>query len=280
MDSTLRHGLPREGGWRYSRPDAQKLPSTFTSEYTHPSEYHTQYSSGEHAAPEAEEHNRQGISRPRVKTSTFSQLKLWRLDILAILLAIGLVVGIFLLLDAYNGRQISTWTEPITLTAAAAILSAANAAALAKVASSVISQEKWAWFWSLEANPRVMGPPLKDMDRFDEASRGPWGAILLLKTGVKKPALLIPLVVTVFAVAMGPFVQQAVRPVQCEFEVEDDTATIPKLQSLYSTNGFRAWGQFGMFLPSTKRIPRRQLLSYSTKSKLRVQLATELYSLG
>jgi hypothetical protein len=251
MQSSSRHRISR-GGWLYSRADTSNPSTTFAPQYAHPSDYHARHSSKDHIVPETEKEargNGHGNRQNSVKNSTLSRLKLWWLETLAAVVAIGLLVGIYSILAAYDGEQISTWTAPITLTAVVSIFSTANRVALANIASNIISQAKWSWFWSPETNPRVMGPPIKDMELFDEASRSPSGASLLLKNSLKKPALILPLVVAIFATATGPFVQQAVQLIPCEYHDRDGTATIPKLQSLYvipSNTSSKTWGIHGI----------------------------------
>lgn len=212
---------------------------------THSSEYHQVFLRTEGDTRGNGHENGQA----RVKISTLSRLIAWWSEALAVAAAIGLLLGIYYILVAYDGQEISTWTASITLTAVVSILSTGIRVALAKVASSVISQAKWSWFWSQEINPRSIGQPIEDMELFDEASRSSSGASQLLKYSLKRPALLFPLVVAILSTATGPFVQQAVQPVTCEYQEKGSTATIPKLQSLYSLpspNGSRTWGLHGI----------------------------------
>lgn len=139
-------------------------------------------------------------------------------------LALGLLIAIFVILDAYNGEQTRTWKGSINLSALIATLSTISRIALGAVTSEIISQDKWSLF----------GVPkkLSNLEKFDQASRGPWGTFLLLRTSLKKPYLLVTLVVALISVAMGPFPQQAVVIEECTYVSEKETATIPNMRTL------------------------------------------------
>jgi hypothetical protein len=64
------------------------------------------------------------------------------------------------------------WAFALSPNAVVSILGAVSRASLAFAISAAMSQEKWTWF-------RRSARPLIDFDRFDEASKGPWGSIRL-----------------------------------------------------------------------------------------------------
>jgi hypothetical protein len=73
----------------------------------------------------------------------------------------------------YDGKRQPQYLLPgITLNAYIAVFAAIAKAALILPVSEAIGQLKWLWFWE-EAN-------LWDFCTFDEATRGPWGALMLL----------------------------------------------------------------------------------------------------
>ena len=92
----------------------------------------------------------------------------------------------------------------ITPNALLSILAAVGKSSLLLPMSSAIGQMKWSYFGK---RPRA----LIDMQRFDEASRGPIGAVSLLCT-IHWKAIVASMaaVVTVLALAVDPFTQQAV----------------------------------------------------------------------
>ncbi|KAK5636237.1 hypothetical protein RRF57_011949 [Xylaria bambusicola] len=183
---------PYQGGWQSTTYEhgPWQVSGDFSHQYIHPPGHYTTVPLtdrdplGEHSDKrDYTSTQRHGLSIAHARSgknskrgSVGTMLKLWSSDIAAILLAICVLVGVFVLLAYYDGKQTSTWTHPIALTTVVSILSTANSTALASVASNIISQAKWTWFWSPKTNPRLQGPPIKDMERFDQASRGVSGA--------------------------------------------------------------------------------------------------------
>lgn len=151
-------------------------------------------------------------------------VNLWLTEILSVLLAISLLVASFIILDIFDGQQTGNWRAPINLSAFIATLSTISRIALATVASEIISQDKWSWF----AKPRA----LHYIETLDQASRGPWGSLRLLSKSGKKPYLLVVLIVALTSIAMGPFAQQAVLIVQCQYVDDTEKASIPNVRAL------------------------------------------------
>jgi hypothetical protein len=76
-----------------------------------------------------------------------------------------------LLLGYYDGRPLPNLS--ISLNAYIAVLSSIFKFAIAIPVESSLGQAKWNWF---AQQPR----PLEDFEHFDNASRGPYGAAVLL----------------------------------------------------------------------------------------------------
>ncbi|EKG16900.1 hypothetical protein MPH_05881 [Macrophomina phaseolina MS6] len=91
-----------------------------------------------------------------------------------------------------------------------------------------ISQLKWYWF----NEPQ----PLIDLDRFDTASRGPWGSLLLLFHTRKHYLASLGAFITIAALAVDPFSQQVLQYYDCLEPVAGSIARIPKTNR-YSTGG-------------------------------------------
>lgn len=98
----------------------------------------------------------------------------WTWEVVALLLAIGAVASIIALLVRYNGRPLPSWPYEITLNALIAVLTTIANAAMAFPLSSGLGQLKW-------ERMRKGYTPLADMEVLDEASRGAWGAINMLR---------------------------------------------------------------------------------------------------
>ncbi|RSL45118.1 hypothetical protein CEP54_014409 [Fusarium duplospermum] len=102
----------------------------------------------------------------------------WWLELFALCVCLGSFSGLLYLLLAYDGKPISEWTQfPLSLNALVSILSGISRDYLAFVISMCLSQAKWNW-----ATRYV--EPLVDFERFDAASRGPWGSPRLMSVQV------------------------------------------------------------------------------------------------
>jgi len=97
----------------------------------------------------------------------------WTLEIIAILISTGAIVSIVALLYRENERPISAWRLAATLNTIVAALGTIARSTLAFALSACVGQQKWNW---LQRRP----DSLVAWERFDEASRGPWGGTRLL----------------------------------------------------------------------------------------------------
>ncbi|KAF5002015.1 hypothetical protein FDECE_10757 [Fusarium decemcellulare] len=85
------------------------------------------------------------------------------------------------LLFTFDDQPISKWTKfPLSLNAVVSILAGVSNACLAFIISMCLSQCKWNWVGRFVE-------PLIDFDRFDAASRGPWGSLRLLRSMTRRP---------------------------------------------------------------------------------------------
>lgn len=130
-------------------------------------------------------------------------LNTWFLEILAMLLSVSCMIAIFVVLKVYDGRSIPQLPYGITLNALISILATASKTALLYLVGSALSQLKWCWF---QKDRRV-----QDIQSFDDASRGPWGSVILLLELKWRSFASIGALVTILALAFDPFVQQVLR---------------------------------------------------------------------
>jgi hypothetical protein len=92
----------------------------------------------------------------------------------------------------------------LTLNAFVSVLSRIAGAALLLPVAEALGQLKWSWF--IRGDSKKMW----DFEMFDNASRGPWGAFLLLIHTKGKTIAALGALVTIFALALDPFFQQVV----------------------------------------------------------------------
>ena len=147
--------------------------------------------------------------RPHRASSKSSLLKRvlrlsWWWEIGAILLAIGCASSIVATLFFMDGKPLQEWKLPIQPNSLVAIFSTVAKSALLFAIGEGVGQLKWLYF----EKPRV----LSQMENFDQASRGPWGASIFL-WNVRGTALLASLgaFLTVLLLAFEPITQQVIE---------------------------------------------------------------------
>lgn len=107
------------------------------------------------------------------RVSILGALGAWKLEAIAVVLAVGFLAAIFITLSHFNGRDVPNWPVSLNLNSLVAIYATILRALLLFAMAEVLSQEKWYWFH----RPR----PLSQLDDFDLASRGVLGSIKLLR---------------------------------------------------------------------------------------------------
>lgn len=129
--------------------------------------------------------------------------KRWLLEIISwciSALCMAVIVGVLIY---YRDSKLPRWPGGLTLNAFIAVLSKISGAALILPVSEALGQLKWSWF---QGNSKTMW----DFEIFDNASRGPWGAFLLLIRTKGKALAAIGALITLFSLALDPFFQQVV----------------------------------------------------------------------
>jgi hypothetical protein len=96
----------------------------------------------------------------------------WKWEFLTWLLGTGALASLVALLVVFRERSLEDWTLDIGLATVVAALSQVAQSALLVSVSSCIGQLKWDWLRSKRS--------VSDLDRFEEASRGPQGSLMLL----------------------------------------------------------------------------------------------------
>ncbi|KAF1830927.1 hypothetical protein BDW02DRAFT_601250 [Decorospora gaudefroyi] len=125
----------------------------------------------------------------------------WWWELLSWTVSFGCVAAIVVVLWFYDGKKQAEYLlTGITLNAYVAVFAAVSKAALILPVSEAIGQLKWIWFRDEAA--------LWDFQLYDAASRGPWGAAMLLIKTRCKHLVSLGALVTVLALAFEPFFQQ------------------------------------------------------------------------
>lgn len=164
--------------------------------------------------------------------------KLWKWEIFNCVLAIGMLASIFGVLKRYNGQRIPDWGATINLSTLVALLATLLRVFLVYVVAEIIGQAKWEYFAG-DGRPTER-PPMRrlvETSRFQDASQGSIGAMKLLPTILRDPATLLAVVVMVFSLGTGSFVQQAIQTQHCQFPVDNANASLPISQNLTAGQG-------------------------------------------
>ncbi|KAH7312701.1 hypothetical protein B0I35DRAFT_437558 [Stachybotrys elegans] len=97
----------------------------------------------------------------------------WTLELSMMLASTSALLAAIILMVLHDNKPLAKWSFPLSFNTVISILGATSRASLAFVIGSCISQGKWNWF-------RRRVDAIIVFDRFDDASRGPWGSIRLL----------------------------------------------------------------------------------------------------
>ncbi|KAK2808824.1 hypothetical protein FQN50_004300 [Emmonsiellopsis sp. PD_5] len=131
----------------------------------------------------------------------------WFWEIGSSILGILCVVATAVILSVYNGKKAPELPRYITLNAIISILATVIKATIIVAVAAGISQLKWLWLQDTRS--------LHDLQIFDDASRGPLGALHMAFYLRGRHLASLGALIAVLAVAMEPFMQQLmVYPVE------------------------------------------------------------------
>lgn len=159
----------------------------------------------------------------------------WSFSFFALSIASALLISIIVILVKYDGQQLPHWPFSININTLVALLSTIYRASIVVVLADIIGQAKWAWF---REKPR----PLKQLQIYDDASRGVWGSFRLiqaLRFGARgNPLALIAAFTTILSLAVGPFAQQAVKTTTCTQTMASESGTISVANTVPGTDSY------------------------------------------
>ncbi|KAK7414440.1 hypothetical protein QQX98_006719 [Neonectria punicea] len=148
--------------------------------------------------------------------SLFSRAE-WLLEVATLLLSLGLLFVIAYIFWITDDKPLSDWQFPISLNAVISILTTSCSAAMMHGVSEFISQLKWLHF---KKGPRQ----LANLEKFDEASRGPWGSFKFLY-GITWNLATLGAFITICRLAFAPLAQQVVEYPERNINRTDGSAT-------------------------------------------------------
>jgi hypothetical protein len=134
-------------------------------------------------------------------------VKRWLLEIVSWTFSAVCMTAVIAVLIYLKDDPLSKWSlaekTGLTLNAYISVLSKMAGAALILPVSEALGQLKWSWF---QQNSKQMW----DFEIFDNASRGPWGSVLLLLRTKGKALAALGAMITLCMMALDPFFQQVV----------------------------------------------------------------------
>ncbi len=127
----------------------------------------------------------------------------WLFELLAALMCTATFIAMAAILYQYDGGTIPRLPFGVPLNAVIATIATMTKASLLLVATSALSQFKWLW---VQDKRRSGTRRLQDLQMFDEASRGPLGALKMLCSTPQSIASIGAMIVLV-SLAFDPFIQ-------------------------------------------------------------------------
>ncbi|CEJ83115.1 hypothetical protein VHEMI03142 [[Torrubiella] hemipterigena] len=162
-----------------------------------------------------------------------ASLRIWKWELISLLVSYLSFMSIIAVLAAFQGKLLSSWSGLISINAIIAILATIFKAALVLPVTEGISQLKWLWLFQEQRS-------LVDVDRYDQASRGAWGSILLIarQFSEKKKSYLASLGAFIFLLTLitDPFYQAAVQVNTC-YHNSTALASVPRVNHYTATQG-------------------------------------------
>jgi hypothetical protein len=140
----------------------------------------------------------------------------WLWEALSSILALGLLVAITLIFCYMDNKPLSVWSAPISLSATIATLATGYTTSLMYGVSIFIGQAKWLHF-------KRKSRKLAEFEIFDEASRGVWGSLQLLKLGLNLATM--GALITILRLSFSPFAQEVILLKQRDVKSASDNAT-------------------------------------------------------
>ncbi|KAI4924170.1 uncharacterized protein J4E92_007251 [Alternaria infectoria] len=152
-------------------------------------------------------------------------LKRWLLELVSWLFSAVCMAAVIGVLIKLKDEPLTKWAlaekTGLTLNAYISILSKMAGAALILPVSEALGQLKWSWF--LEHSKQMW-----DFEIFDNASRGPWGSLLLLVRTKGKALAALGAMIMLCSLALDPFFQQVVD-FPDRWALQEKGSTIPRV---------------------------------------------------
>ncbi|KAI6314395.1 hypothetical protein MCOR14_000428 [Pyricularia oryzae] len=170
---------------------------------------------------------------PENNERPYPVLTAWGFEMLVMVMAIVSLAGLFIILNAVNGKMIAAWPwEGLRLETVISFMVTVTVASVAYVIIQILGQAGWSWF-----GHTLHRRPLYDLDVFNRGGDGILASLQLLLSvfrsglaGIRTAAGVMAVcaaLITISSFAAGPFAQQALRTVQCSWQSGPGLGSIP-----------------------------------------------------
>ncbi|KAI9840381.1 MAG: hypothetical protein M1838_004080 [Thelocarpon superellum] len=165
---------------------------------------------------------------PETRSTCFGILGHWRSEIFSALVVVSAILALIFTLIIYQDQPLPQLPLNISVNTLVAVYVVVLKTAILLIITEGLSQLKWIWY----TQPR----PLQDLSQFDLASRGPWGALVLI--GVLRGRHLVATIgalVILVCLVLDPLSQLLVVYYNCPSQLPDTLATIPRTNAFGET---------------------------------------------
>lgn len=128
----------------------------------------------------------------------------WFYEIIAINFSILCFVATICVLWVYDQKPVPLFSYGVTLNTMISILATGCKTSLVFLLGGSIGQLKWIWFQDARR-------PVRDIQSFDDASRGPWGSLVILLQDKGRSLVSLGAAIMLLAIPFDPFMQQMLR---------------------------------------------------------------------
>jgi hypothetical protein len=143
----------------------------------------------------------------------------WWWEWSSVVVAVGCLAGMIALLLSVRDKPVPKWPSGISVNAILSVLVTVQKGAMGVIIAECLSQLKWSWFKKERK--------LEDLSTFDEATRGVWGAGVLLVTPRAWYLAYSGAFLFIAAFMIGPTVQQSVTVKIRVIESDSSFASMP-----------------------------------------------------
>ena len=152
--------------------------------------------------------------------------KSWWIEIGACVLSLVALIAIVGTLQPHQGKPLPQWPYQISVNTLISIYAVVLKVTILLVTAEGLGQLKWRRF--------QRDSPLNDLVKYDQATRGPLGAITLLwHLRLRHPLSSVGALITLVVLAVDPFTQQIIRYNDCSVPMAGLQATIPRTNAKF-----------------------------------------------